>query len=168
MILKPYFFSWASWFGYNVDFIIKNPNFNKEEVERELYSNLELKPSFNKLSGIKYYDNLVNALRDEGYFVSVNWVPEYTYLSGEVAEGYWRSIVMGKNAMCCICTENNQDYTNLSGCIGIESDDHFDKWSRTVSDMKIPRTKKGIKEVIDQIKHVATEYYSSYEEYEKG
>ena len=133
------FEDFGGYVGAGVKFTIKNKSYSEENVKKEIYKNLKLKPGYEKLSGIEDFDTLVIRLRKEGYFVRVD---------NEI--NYWSASILGKNIRGCFCTENEETYSYINNKFAIDNEECFDKWSKCP--IVIP-----IKEAIDNIDNLVLE-----------
>jgi len=151
------FESYASWIGHNVEFVIKNSEYNEEKLKEELYLDLELLESYKIVSGVDQdFDNLVKSLRNEGYFVYVEHIASEKN-KYENHESYWYASVIGKNLRAGFCTKNNASYSYIDGKISADHNECFDKWSKCPIKENIPTTHEARENLLLELKYLTSD-----------
>jgi len=136
------FENFGGWIGFDIEFIVKNPEYNEEKLKEELYFKLKLGEKYTKLSSDFNTNNLTTSLRNAGYFVSL----------GENNEGY----VLGKNIRAAFLSYKDDNYKSSEKFIA-DNDNCFDKWSRCAIKIKFPKSKKEISDLLRELEYLASE-----------
>lgn len=101
----------------------------------------------------KSFDNLVNALINEGYIVTISLESKYRFAS-----------IKGKNIIGGFCEPNSGDsYRYIDGKVSFDNEKCFDKWSKCPYSLPIPKTEKEFQYLLSKI-----EYMSSVEGFNKS
>lgn len=144
------FRDFGGWINYGVSFILINTEYDEEKLKKELYKNLELGDSYKALSGKKGFDNLVLALRNKGYFVSVHYHTDKEDFEkyGFKYKPYWIAHVSGLTIRAAFATESNGLHDCLSGKVAADTEDNFNKWKDCEYNSKMPTNEKEIEKLI--------------------
>lgn len=143
----------AGYIKYGVSFIIKHEKSDKLFNHEESCKSLSLGIKYKALSGIKYFDNLVNELRSNGFFVSVHKEKEY-----DKDRYYYIANIKGFGIRASFATPNNSTYSTLNGKVAADPENCFDKWSRCDTVLNIPKSKKEINSLLETFKTITHEY----------
>lgn len=144
------FTDFGGWIKKGVSFVIRNDEYDEEKVKELLYKDLTIGKRYSRLSDNKQFNNLVIALRGEGYLVSVSSERESKSL-------YWAAFIKSKNIRAGFCTKNSVSNQHLSGQFCAENEECFDKWSKCPIEIDIPETQEKIDLLIKELEYLASE-----------
>jgi len=93
------------------------------------------------------FNNLINILRENGFFIEVQKDKIYDFVTFD-----------GNNVIGGFCSKHDAalldaSYSYINGKIAVDNTDCFDKWSKCPLNLKIPKTEKQIKYLLDQLKY---------------
>jgi hypothetical protein len=144
------FTDFGGWINYGVSFVIRNDEYDEEKIKELLYKDLVLGKRYSRLSNNEQFNNLVIALRNVGYLVSV---------SDEIDDDniYWAAFIKSKNIRAGFCTKNDESNQHLSGQFCAENEECFDKWSNCSIEIDIPETQEKIDLLIKELEYLASE-----------
>ena len=141
----------SKWIGYDVKFYVNNP------TPKPTNANFVLRSGYSRLTNSdRAFDLLVTTLREAGYLVEVELVTRGKYHNDEI-QGPWQgdyyyATFTGHNITGAFNQDSYHAQPSLSGRVGAEFYDHFNKWSQVSVNLPIPTNKEQMGELLAALK----------------